>query len=83
MAEILKSVRILDLSQYMAGPYGTMILADMGAEVIKFENPEGGELSRMVRQYKHKGESAYYLSFNRNKKSVTMNFRSEKARKVF
>jgi formyl-CoA transferase len=83
MAEILKSVRILDLSQYMAGPYGTMILADLGAEVIKFENPEGGELSRMVRQYKHKGESAYYMSFNRNKKSVTMNFKSEKAREVF
>ena len=83
MAEILKGVRILDLSQYMAGPYGTLILADLGAEVIKFENPEGGELSRTVRQYAHKGESAYYMSFNRNKKSVTMNFRSEKAREVF
>jgi crotonobetainyl-CoA:carnitine CoA-transferase CaiB-like acyl-CoA transferase len=83
MAQILKSVRILDLSQYMAGPYGTLILGDLGAEVIKFEAPEGGELSRMVRQYKHKGESAYYMSFNRNKKSVTMNFKSDKARKVF
>ena len=83
MAEILKGVRILDLSQYMAGPYGTLILADLGAEVIKFENPEGGELSRTVRQYNHKGESAYYMSFNRNKKSVTMNFKSDKAREVF
>ena len=83
MAEILKGVRILDLSQYMAGPYGTLILADLGGEVIKFENPDGGELSRTIRQYTHKGESAYYLSFNRNKKSVTLNFRSEKARDIF
>jgi crotonobetainyl-CoA:carnitine CoA-transferase CaiB-like acyl-CoA transferase len=83
MAEILKSVRILDLSQYMAGPYGTLILADLGAEVIKFENPEGGELSRTVRQYNHKGESAYYMSFNKNKKSVTMNFKNDKAREIF
>ncbi len=83
MAEILKSIRILDLSQYMSGPYGTLLLADLGAEVIKFENPEGGELSRAVRQYNHKGESAYYLSFNRNKKSVTMNFKKEQAREIF
>ena len=83
MAEILKGVRILDLSQYMAGPYGTLILADLGAEVIKIENPEGGELSRTVRQYTHQGESAYYLSFNRNKKSLTLNFRNDQAREVF
>ena len=76
-------VRILDLSQYMAGPYGTLILADLGAEVIKFENPEGGELSRTVRQFNHKGESAYYMSFNKNKKSVTMNFKSDKTREIF
>ena len=83
MAKILNSVRILDLSQYMAGPYGTLLLADLGAEVIKFENPKGGELSRTVRQYNHEGESAYYMSFNRNKKSVTMNFKNEKAREIF
>jgi crotonobetainyl-CoA:carnitine CoA-transferase CaiB-like acyl-CoA transferase len=83
MAEILKGVRILDLSQYIAGPYGTLVLGDLGAEIIKIENPEGGDLSRNLRQYTHKGESAYYLSLNRNKKSLTLNFRNPKAREIF
>jgi crotonobetainyl-CoA:carnitine CoA-transferase CaiB-like acyl-CoA transferase len=80
---ILKEVRILDLSQIMAGPFGTFILGDLGAEVIKIENPEGGDLSRGTLHYTHKGESAYYLSFNRNKKSMTLNLRQEKARGIF
>lgn len=83
MAEILKGVRILDLSQYIAGPYGTLLLGDLGAEIIKIENPEGGDLSRNIRHYTHKGESAYYLSFNRNKKSLTLNFRNPKATEIF
>jgi CoA:oxalate CoA-transferase len=83
MAEILKGVRILDLSQYIAGPYGTLVLGDLGAEIIKIENPDGGDLSRNIRQYTHKGESAYYLSLNRNKKSFTLNFRSPKATEIF
>lgn len=83
MADILKGVRILDISQYISGPYGTLLLADLGAEVVKIENPLGGELSRTVRQYQHKGESAYYLSFNRNKKSLTLNLKKEEAREIF
>ncbi len=83
MADILKGVRILDISQYISGPYGTLLLADLGAEVVKIENPLGGELSRTVRQYQHKGESAYYLSFNRNKKSLTLNLKNEEARQIF
>ena len=80
---ILNGVRILDLSQIMAGPFGTMLLADLGAEVIKIENPQGGDLSRATLHYTHKGESAYYVSFNRNKKSMTLNLRDEKAREIF
>jgi CoA:oxalate CoA-transferase len=83
MAEILKGVRILDLSQYIAGPYGTLVLGDLGAEIIKIENPDGGDLSRNIRQFTHKGESAYYLSLNRNKKSLTLNFRNPKATEIF
>lgn len=83
MADILKGIRILDISQYISGPYGTLLLADLGAEVIKIESPMGGELSRTVSQYLHKGESAYYLSFNRNKKSLTLNLKNEEARQIF
>jgi CoA:oxalate CoA-transferase len=83
MAEILKGIRILDFSQYMAGPYGSLLLADLGAEVIKIENPDGGDLSRNIRQYVHKGESAYYLTFNRNKKSMTLNLRDDRAKEIF
>jgi crotonobetainyl-CoA:carnitine CoA-transferase CaiB-like acyl-CoA transferase len=83
MAEILRGVRILDLSQYIAGPYGTLILGDLGAEIIKIENPEGGDLARNLRQFTHKDESAYYLSFNRNKKSLTLNFRNPRATEIF
>jgi CoA:oxalate CoA-transferase len=80
---ILNGVRVLDLSQIIAGPFGTMVLADLGAEVIKIENPQGGDLSRATVHYTHKGEGAYYLSFNRNKKSMTLNLRQEEAREIF
>ena len=83
MAQILKGIRILDLTQYMAGPCGTMIVADLGAEVIKIESPKVGDLSRNIRQYTHKGESAYYLAFNRNKKSMTLDLHKDKAREIF
>ena len=83
MAEILKGVRILDLSQYIAGPYGTLLLGDLGAEIIKIENPEGGDLSRNLRQYTHKDESAYYLSFNRNKQSRTLTSGIPRPRRSF
>jgi len=83
MADILQGVRILDLSQVMAGPFGTLILGDLGAEIIKIENPEGGDLCRNNRQYVHKGESAYFLSLNRNKKSVTLNLHKKIALEAF
>ena len=83
MAEILKGVRVLDLSQVMAGPFGTMVLGDLGAEIIKVENADGGDLCRNNRQYLHKGERAYFISLNRNKKSLTLNLRNQKARQAF
>ena len=70
----LNGVRILAVEQYGAGPFGTMFLADQGAEVIKIENPnDGGDMSRAVGPYFFApGDSEFFHSFNRNKKSLTL-----------
>lgn len=64
--------RVLDLSRVLAGPWCTMILADLGADVIKVENPHGGDDTRAWGPPDAAGESAYYLCANRNKKSVAI-----------
>jgi crotonobetainyl-CoA:carnitine CoA-transferase CaiB-like acyl-CoA transferase len=70
----LEGVRVLAVEQYGAGPFGTMFLADQGAEVIKIENPnDGGDMSRAVGpHFFAPGESQFFHSFNRNKKSLTL-----------
>lgn len=70
----LNGVRVLAVEQYGAGPFGTMFLADQGAEVIKIENPhDGGDMSRAVGPYFFApGDSQFFHSFNRNKKSLTL-----------
>ncbi|MEE9116527.1 MAG: CoA transferase [Thermoplasmata archaeon] len=83
MKPLLDGVRILDLSQMLAGPYCTMLLADLGAEVIKIESPGEGDRIRKMGIYKIGGQSAYFLSINRNKKSVTLNLKSERGRELF
>jgi CoA:oxalate CoA-transferase len=82
MAGALRRIRVLDLTRALAGPYCTMMLGDMGAEVIKVESPDGGDDSRTWAPPYIGKESAYYLSCNRNKKSITLNLRSEPAKKV-
>jgi CoA:oxalate CoA-transferase len=76
MASPLAGIRILDLSQVLFGPFATMLLGDLGAEVIKIERPEVGDIARgngpVVR-----GQSTYFLSLNRGKKSVTLNLAVE------
>lgn len=74
----LKNIRVLDFTRVLAGPYCTMILADLGAEVIKVEIPGTGDDSRQFGPYAH-GESAYFMSLNRNKKSMTLNLKDPKA----
>ena len=79
----LSGVRILDLTQALAGPFGSRILGDLGAEVIKIEQPGIGDSSRRFPPYFLEGESAYYLGMNRNKKGLTLNLKSEKGKIIF
>ena len=84
MQKILEGVRILDLSRMLAGPYGSMLLGDLGAEIIKIEDPGSGDLTRTTAaQASLRGISAYFLSINRSKKSVTLNLRTQKGRELF
>lgn len=83
MGRPLTNIRILDLSLIMAGPYCTLILGDLGAEVIKIERPGVGEGARGVPPYYFEGESAYFIAMNRNKRSVTLNLKNEEGRKIF
>lgn len=78
----LKGIRILDLSRLLPGPLCSMMLADLGAEVIKIEEPGLGDWIRYAPPML-KENSSYYLSLNRNKKSMTLDLRREKGRAIF
>jgi len=82
MAKALEGIKVLDLSRALAGPYCTMMLADMGAEVIKLEMPGRGDDSRSWGPPFVEGESAYFMSINRNKKSITLNMKSDKSTEI-
>jgi CoA:oxalate CoA-transferase len=68
----LRGVRVLDLTRVLAGPFGAMTLADLGAEVVKVERPDGGDDTRATGPHFVHGESAYFLAVNRGKKSVCL-----------
>ncbi|MET4699396.1 crotonobetainyl-CoA:carnitine CoA-transferase CaiB-like acyl-CoA transferase [Constrictibacter sp. MBR-5] len=76
----LTGIRVLDFTRVLAGPYLTMMLADLGAEVIKVENPDGGDDSRAWNPPGLGSESAYFLAINRHKKSVTVDLGTEAGR---
>lgn len=76
MPSLLQNIRVLDLSRVLAGPYCTMLLGDYGADVIKVEVPGRGDDTRQWGPPFAGGESAYYLSVNRNKRSITVNLKS-------
>jgi len=80
----LNGVRVLAVEQYGAGPFGTMFLADQGAEVIKIENPnDGGDMSRAVGpHFFAPGDSEFFHSFNRNKKSLTLDLSRPEGQRV-
>lgn len=83
----LNGIRVLDLTHMLSGPYGAMMLADLGAETIKVEPPKNGEATRRLLERDPanslKGFGAFYLTLNRNKKSITLDLKSEKGLEIF
>ncbi len=77
MSFVLDGIRVIDLTEALAGPYCTMILGDLGADVIKVERPQGGDQSRKWGPPFIGRESAYFLAVNRNKRSITIDIASE------
>lgn len=82
LSGILDGVTVLDLTRVLAGPYCGMMLADMGANVIKIEAPGKGDDSR-ANAPQVNGESAYFMNLNRNKRGMTLNLKSEKGKAIF
>ena len=78
----LEGIKVVDLTRILSGPYCTMILADLGAEVIKIESPKGDDTREWGPPF-IKNESAYFLSVNRNKKSIVLNLKEEKGKGIF
>jgi len=78
----LENIRVLDLSRVLAGPYCTMMLGDLGAEVIKVERPGTGDDTRQWGPPFAAGQSAYYLCCNRNKKGITLNLKDPRGREI-
>jgi CoA:oxalate CoA-transferase len=83
----LDGIRVLAFEIQVAGPYCSMMLADQGASVIKVERPEGGDTARgaapLVKNDKGAIQSGYFLRFNRNKRSLTLNLKTERGRQIF
>lgn len=78
----LEGIKVLDLTRVLSGPYCAMMMADMGADVMKIEPPGLGDDSRAFGPYVN-GESAYYMSLNRNKRSMVLDFKNPKHKEVF
>lgn len=81
METALNGVRVLDLTRALAGPYCSLILGDLGAEIIKIEAVEGR--MEVTGPYSYKGQDGYFMSVNRSKKSVTLDVRKDSGREVF
>lgn len=82
MAKALEGVRVLDFTQYLSGPHCTAVLSELGAEIIKVEMPGKGEPERVAMPKTPKKESYQFLSYNRGKKSVTLNLKAPKGLEI-
>ena len=85
--QALENLTVLDLTRVLAGPFCTMMLADMGANVIKIEIPGTGDDTRAYPPFQeninHESESLYFANINRNKKGITLNLKSDQGKKIF
>ena len=79
---VLAGVTVVDLTRVMSGPYCTLMLADMGARVVKIEHPQRGDDTRAWGPPFVNGESVYFLSVNRNKESLTLDFKRPEGRRI-
>lgn len=79
---LLDGIRVIDLSRILAGPYATMQLSDLGAEVIKVETFEGDETRKWGPPFANDEDSSYFLCANRNKKSICVNLKTNEGRKI-
>ena len=83
----LNGIKVIDLTHMLAGPYAGMVIADLGAEVVKIEPLVTGEMTRGLLKtdpnYSYKGFGAYFLTLNRNKKSVSLDLKSQEGLQVF
>ena len=82
MEGLLDGVVVLDLGRVLACPYAATLLADMGATVIKIENPKGGDDTRKMGPFVN-GNSVYYANFNRGKIGVTLNLKEPEGKEIF
>ncbi|ARJ37705.1 formyl-CoA transferase [Sporosarcina ureae] len=82
MKQALNGIKVLDLSRTLAGPYCSMLLGDMGADIIKVEQPGKGDESRYFTPPTWNGESCYFLSTNRNKRSITIDLKSPEGKEI-
>ena len=79
---VLSGIKVLDMSRILAGPWCAMALGDLGADVIKVENPDGGDDTRHLGTAIQGGERTYYLCVNRNKRSIAIDFRTPEGQKI-
>ncbi|MFC4076661.1 CaiB/BaiF CoA transferase family protein [Salinithrix halophila] len=82
MEKALQGMKVLDLTRVLAGPYASMILGDLGAEIVKVETPFGGDDARGYGPFVN-GESVYFINLNRNKKSLTLNLKTDEGKEIF
>src|SRR5437868_2200775 len=83
MSKALSGIRIIDLTHNQAGPACAQILAFLGADIIKLEEPKGGDVARRNMRDKPDSDSLFFLLFNANKRSLTLNLKSEDGKRLF